>query len=190
MGRSYEAIIRVNSQSGKGGVAFLLEQDYGLKLPRKLQVEFSRAIQRVTDASEKDLSSTEIWQVFEEEYLNRDDRLYVADSDIELRKGEGGLRSLSINLGRLGKVARYEEAGNGPIDALSKLLTKIGEAEVEVVNYSEHAVGKGADAKAVAYVEVTAPNGQTLFGVGIHSSILTASLRAVVGACNRVAKLS
>lgn len=184
LGRSYEAVIRINSQSGKGGVAYVLEKDFGLVLPRNLQIEFSKAIQKITDTQEKELTPQEILNAFEREYLMRDRGMKLADPRVEL-SSQGEQRVLSASVAVDGTVKRITGMGNGPIDALMDALKKELGIDAEVLEYSEHSVGKGNKAEAVAYVQLSS-GGKTTFGVGRHSSILTASMDAVLSAIQRV----
>lgn len=184
IGRSYEAVIRINSQSGKGGVAYVLEKDYGLVLPRNLQIEFSKAIQKITDSQEKELSSHEILAAFEQEYLFKERKMKLADPRVDLTsRGEQRVLSASVVVG--GVVKRIVGEGNGPIDALMDALNKEMGLEAEVLEYSEHSIGKGNKAEAVAYVQLSS-SGHTTFGVGRHESILTASVEAVLSAVHRL----
>jgi 2-isopropylmalate synthase len=184
LGRSYEAVIRINSQSGKGGVAYVLEKDFGLILPRNLQVEFSKTIQKITDEKEKELTPQDILSAFEAEYLVRDRGMKLADPRVELGS-QGEQRVLSVSIVVDGVVKRITGLGNGPIDALMDALkTELG-FDAEVLEYSEHSVGKGNKAEAVAYVQLSS-NGEQTFGVGRHSSILTASMDAVLSALHRI----
>ena len=181
VGRTYEAVIRVNSQSGKGGVAYVLHDDRGLDLPRMLQVEFSSVVQRQAEASGGEVSPAQIWDAFSGEYLGRDEpyRLVTHRSST----GEDGRTTMDAVLRVRGSEQEVQGTGNGPIDALCDLLRAQG-VEVAVHDYVEHAVGGGADATAAAYVLV-AVGGRTLWGVGLHPSITTASLLAVLGGVNR-----
>jgi 2-isopropylmalate synthase len=174
-------VIRVNSQSGKGGIAFLLERDYGLVLPRRLQIEFSRVVQSVTDATGKELSSAEIWQLFEREYLaQRGGYEYRSHQLNTAQDGSDGER-LTVKLLCNGQGAVLAGRGNGPIDALIDALG----LRCDVLSYDEHSMGSGSDARAVAFVEITTPARLTLFGCGVHENIVTASLLAVLSAVNR-----
>lgn len=186
LGRSYEAVIRINSQSGKGGVAYVLEKDFGLILPRNLQVEFSKAVQKITDSQEKELTPQEILQAFEREYLLKERGLKLADPRVDLSSA-GDQRVLTASVVIDGVVKRITGQGNGPIDALMDALKKETGLEAEVVEYSEHSVGKGNKAEAVAYVQLSCA-GRTTFGVGRHDSILSASLDAVLSAVHRLHK--
>lgn len=185
IGRTYEAVIRINSQSGKGGVAYVMEQDFGLVLPRALQEEFSRVIQQITDTTEKELSPAEILSAFESEYLNEKTRtIALADPRVELDI-QDDRRSVTVSVSTEGKTRTISGVGNGPIDALVDALRCGCGIEAEVLDYHEHSVGKGADARAVAYVRA-AIDGQVSYGVGRHESILTASVMAVLCAVSRI----
>jgi 2-isopropylmalate synthase len=181
LGRTYESVIRVNSQSGKGGIAYLLERDYGLVLPRRLQIEFSRAVQQVTDATGKELSSAEIWSLFEGEYLNQDGAYQYRGHQLTTSEdGRDGER-LSVKLVCNKQGATLSGRGNGPIDALIDALG----LRCDVLSFEERSIGSGSDAKAVAFVEITTPSRVTLFGCGVHANIVSASLLAVLSAVNR-----
>ncbi len=185
LGRSYEAVIRINSQSGKGGVAYILEAEYGLVLPRAMQVEFSQVVQRMTDESGKELSPAEIHAAFEREYLTPETQaIQLGENNVEL-KAQGQQRELSTTLLVEGRSRRVSGVGNGPIDAFVDGLKRACDVDVDVVSYSEHSVGRGANAQAVAYVQITM-DGHTSFGVGKDSSILTASVGAVLSAVGRL----
>lgn len=181
LGRTYESIIRVNSQSGKGGVSYLLETEYDLRLPRRLQVEFSQAVQKVTDDSGKEVRAADIWAIFEKEYLTRKEPIeYVSHTLFD----EGGKQGVKIRVRRFGKEEQLEGFGNGPIDAAMAAL-KLG---IELRHYEEHSIGSGTDAKAVAFMEVADPeHAGDLFGVGIDANIITASYKAMISAANRAA---
>jgi len=182
LGRTYESIIRVNSQSGKGGVAYLLEQEYGLVMPRRLQIEFSPKVQALTDASGKEVTAPQIWQLFEDEYLAHEGREYdyrghhlVTASD----GSDGELLTLSLVKG--GRPLQLSGRGNGPIDALVHALA----LPFDLLSYEEKSIGKGSEARAAAFVEITTPSRVTLFGVGVHPNIITASILAVLSAVRR-----
>ena len=181
LGRTYESIIRVNSQSGKGGVSYLLETEYDLRLPRRLQVEFSQAVQKVTDDSGKEVRAADIWAIFEKEYLTRKEPIeYISHTLFD----ENGKQGVKIRVRRFGKEEQLEGSGNGPIDAAMAAL-KLG---IELRHYEEHSIGSGTDAKAVAFMEVADPeHAGDLFGVGIDANIITASYKAMISAANRVA---
>ena len=191
LGRSYEAVIRVNSQSGKGGVAYLLKADHNLDLPRRLQIEFSGVIQAKTDAEGGEVSSEQIWSVFSDEYLPSENptekwgRFELRGSRTE--SDFAGSVKLSVDLRDGDEVSRIDSEGNGPIDAFLKLLGAQGIA-VELFDYVEHTLSAGGDAKAAAYVDLNV-NGKRLWGVGIDSDISTASLKAIVSAVNRALRV-
>jgi len=188
LGRTYEAVIRINSQSGKGGIAYVMEQDHGLRLPRRLQIEFAQVIQALTDESEEEATSKQVFGAFEREYLLRSDPLELVDFEVHAAAAEApGPRVLTATVIWQGERKEIEGHGNGPIDAfLDALGTQFG-VDLRVSDYSEHSVGAGADAGAVAYVEVVTSAGGALFGVGQDPSIVAASLRAVASAVNRAA---
>ena len=186
LGRSYEAVIRINSQSGKGGIAYVLEQEYGLEIPRRLQIEFSKVVQRIADETGKELSPADIYAAFRAEYLDRSAPVDLIEHATEPRGPGGGGRVLSAVLDLNGKRTTVKGRGNGPIDAFVDALRQTGH-ELHVVDYREHAVSTGEDAQAASYVEAKTPDGRTLFGVGIDADIVTASLRALVSAANRAA---
>ncbi len=183
LGRSYEAVIRVNSQSGKGGVAWVIEQDKGLKLPKRLQADFSRHVQALADATSRELNAADIWGGFEATYLPRDgDRFVLRDYE---ESGSAGQRTF---IGRVlvdGEERSISGRGNGLISSVIAALADTTGPNLEVVDYNEHAIGHGADAQAVAYVEARTADGRIVFGVGIDTDIATASVRAVLSAANR-----
>ncbi|WP_372397277.1 2-isopropylmalate synthase [Azospirillum sp. HJ39] len=184
LGRSYEAVIRINSQSGKGGIAYVLEKDYGLQIPRRLQIEFSKVVQRVADESGKELSPADIHAAFKTEYLDADSPLELVEHSTEPRGPNSGARVMSVVMRRNGEIVTTKGKGNGPIDAFLDALRQGCGTDLHVVDYREHAIGAGEDAQACAYVEVKSGE-RTLFGVGIDADIVTASLRALVSAANR-----
>jgi 2-isopropylmalate synthase len=181
-GRSYEAIIRVNSQSGKGGVAYLIDTEHGLDLPKRLQVEFSKQIQTITEGSGTEIKPGEIWDVFEGTYLPDDATIRLLSSEVTTGSGR---TTVFCQMIVDGKHMTVKGEGNGPIDALcAGLKTELG-ISFEVRDYSEHALTGGSAASAVAYVEAADEQGVTWWGVGMDSSILDASLQAVISAANR-----
>ncbi|MCK5623451.1 MAG: 2-isopropylmalate synthase [Alphaproteobacteria bacterium] len=185
VGRSYEAVIRVNSQSGKGGIAYLLEQDYGLVLPRRLQIEFSPVVQAVADRTGKELSPADIRAAFEAEYLKQSSPYDVVDYRTLPDRRVRGQRNITATVKVNGVEQEISGAGNGPVDAFLDALGQIGSNEIRLVDYREHAIGHGADATAAAYVEVEVNGGGTLFGAGTDTNIVMASLRAITSAVNR-----
>jgi len=182
LGRTYEAIIRVNSQSGKGGVAYLLDTNYGYDLPRNVQIEFSRIVQAKVEATGGELSSAEIWQIFQTEYLETTGPFRLVDHHVSDDVG-GGTCTISGHLAAGDELRAFDGSGNGPIDAFVHALRDL-EFELEVHGYHEHAIGDGADASAVAYIEATVGR-RDLVGIGRHANIVTASLYAIVNALNR-----
>ena len=188
LGRTYEAVIRINSQSGKGGIAYVMEQDHGLRLPRRLQVEFAQVIQAATEATEEEATSKQIYGAFEREYLLSSAPLELIDHEVHAAEaGAPGPRSLSATIVWQGERRQIQGYGNGPIDAFVHALETSCGVDLRVSDYSEHSVGSGADASAVAYVEVVTQDGSALFGVGHDASIAAASLKAVASAVNRAA---
>ncbi|MGH9082161.1 MAG: 2-isopropylmalate synthase [Acidimicrobiales bacterium] len=181
-GRTYEAIIRVNSQSGKGGVAYVMDTEHGLDLPRRLQVEFSKKVQAVTERTGTEIRPAEIWEVFTGTYLPGETGLRLLSSEVSTG---GGRTTVVAQLLADGRHVTVRGEGNGPIDALvAGLAGELG-VDFEVRDYHEHALTSGSGASAVAYVEAGGPEGATWWGVGMDSSILDASLAAVVSAANR-----
>jgi 2-isopropylmalate synthase len=185
LGRSYEAIIRINSQSGKGGVAYLLKTDHGLDLPRLLQVEFSAIVQEMTDRTGKEATAADIWRLFTATYL--DPEAPVALVDYALLPAASG-RRLEATIRRDGVESRIAGHGNGPIDAFIDALRRGCDIDLALVDYREHAVSAGSSATAAAYAQIRAPGGGTLFGVGCDDNIVTASLHALASAASRLAK--
>lgn len=183
LGRSYEAVIRVNSQSGKGGVAWVIEQDKGLKLPKRLQADFSRHVQAYADETSRELNAVDIWQLFERTYLpHADDRVELRDYE------ESGTAGQRVFIGRVaidGEERSISGRGNGLISGVIAAIAESTGPTLDVVDYNEHAIGHGADAQAAAYVECRTAAGKTVFGVGMDTDIATASVRAVLSAANR-----
>ena len=182
LGRSYDAVIRVNSQSGKGGMAYLLEQEYGLELPRRLQIEFSRVVQKHADATGREVAASDIHALFSREYFEQGDAAYRYVSHRLVENSEGAER---VQIDTTVQHNRVTEArhggGNGPIDAFVNALG----LDIRLMDYHEHSIGSGADARAACYVELRLANGPTLFGAAIDSNIVTASFKAVLSAVNR-----
>lgn len=190
VGRSYDAVIRINSQSGKGGIAYVLETDYGITLPRRLQIEFSKVIQEVSDKEGIELRSDRIWDLFVKEYLEQDGELDFIEHTTIPDVTNRDLRILNARMVRNGQETEIEGSGTGPIDAYMAALSKAIGIDMDVVDYREHSSGGGGKAAdAVAYVEIRAGE-QTLFGVGRDKNIVAASLKAVTSAANRVLKQS
>ena len=183
LGRSYEAVIRVNSQSGKGGVAYVMKTEHGFDLPRRLQVEFSKTIQHITEDSGTEISPVVMWDAFQAEYLVDEPRFKL--SSHELRSDSDGRTSITAQLVIDGQATTVVGEGNGPIDAFVRALRAGIGATLDVVDYAEHAMGQGSEATAVAYVETSSPGHGVLWGVGTDHNIITASLRAVLNAHER-----
>jgi 2-isopropylmalate synthase len=184
LGRSYEAVIRVNSQSGKGGIAYLMEAEHGAMMPRRLQIEFSSLVQEVTDASGKEVTAEDLWAIFEREYLSATTPYgYVSHHLIEDSTRDEVELSTEVLDGA--SKQRLAGRGNGPIDAFVSALQKLSHQKITVMDYHEHAIGAGADAKAITYVELRVDGGKALYGVGMDSNIVTASLKAILSGVNR-----
>ena len=182
VGRTYESVIRVNSQSGKGGVAFLLERDYGIALPRRLQIEFSQAVQKVTDASGTEMTSEEIWALFRQEYLQARAPFEYISHHLSEDPARPNVQSIQVRLRVNGEERQLEGSGNGPLDAFVHALG----VPFNIQGYEERAIGQGSDARAVAFVEVGGGGMQgSCFGIALHVNIVTASLLAVLSAVNR-----
>ncbi len=182
LGRTYESVIRVNSQSGKGGIAYLMERDYGIAMPRRLQIEFSQAVQAVTDATGKELLSEQIWSMFQREYLQQEGGVYsYVSHQLTTLRQHPEVQKLSLRLRCNGQGTLLTGEGNGPIDALVDALG----FRFDVLSFEEHSIGTGSNARAMSCVEITTPARATLFGVGMHENIVTASLLAVLSAVNR-----
>ncbi len=185
LGRTYDAIIRVNSQSGKGGVAYLLERDYGLSLPRLLQVEFSQVIQAITDSTGKELSSMSIKEEFDRTYLDGNGPVRYEDHELTHVRGQSDVESIEAALKLDDQPLQVRGSGNGPVDALMKALREELGIDAHVMSYVEHAVSTGEDSKAVAYMQLRFGWDQSAFGVGVHPNIVTAALKAILSAVNR-----
>lgn len=186
VGRTYEAVIRVNSQSGKGGVAYIMKTDHGLALPRRLQIEFSQAVQQITDGEGGEVTPKEMWDAFADEYLTPILPLERIRQKVTAAETDGGTDSITAVVKVNGVEQEISGSGNGPLAAFVDAIAAVG-YEVEVLDYSEHALSAGDDAQAAAYVEC-AIGDRIVWGVGIATSITTASLRAVVSAVNRAAR--
>jgi 2-isopropylmalate synthase len=185
VGRDYEAVIRINSQSGKGGIAYILRADHGLDLPRPLQIEFSRIAQVQMDRDGKELTGEDLWSLFSKTYLLRDAPVeLVSQQMFPTARGERTL-SATLKTADGGKMT-IEGAGNGPIDAFVDALKRAYGVEFSFLDYHEHAVGRGANATAACYVELQDPSGAIIHGVGIDANIVMASLKAVLSGVLRV----
>jgi 2-isopropylmalate synthase len=183
LGRSYEAVIRVNSQSGKGGFAWVIEQDQGLKLPKRMQAHFSRHVQELADELGRELVAGDIWDVFQRTYRVNDPQHFQL-LDWDEAKGPDGVRIFAGKIGVDGKEQSVSGRGNGLISSVVATLADSFGVNLSVKDYSEHALAAGSDARAAAYVECTGPDGQIIWGVGVDEDVATASVRAVLSAAN------
>ena len=182
VGRTYEAVIRVNSQSGKGGIAYIMEYEHGFALPRRLQIEFSRHIQAVTEDTGTEISPTDLWTEFTQNYLPEDSGLALRS--YEMATDDDEVSVITAQLVVDDEPVTVTGRGNGPIAAFVHGMVEGLGIELDVVDYHEHSMGSGADATAVAYVESIDGGGTTRWGVGVHPNIITASLRAVLAAAH------
>ena len=179
VGRSYEAVIRVNSQSGKGGVAYVLKSEHHLDLPRRMQIEFSRVVQQIADGEGGEISGARIWSLFQDTYLERTGPLRV----LSFTTASGETDQIEVTVEYVGQTHTLTGEGNGPIAAFVHALGQL-DIDARVLDYAEHATGAGEDSQAASYLEV-AVGGTVLWGCGVHPSIVTSSLRALVSAVNR-----
>ena len=184
LGRNYEAVVRINSQSGKGGVAFLLEKDHGVSLPRRLQISLSQKIQKLADESGKEISSSQIWDIFEENYLIPINNFsYIK----HLSSSKEDNHSLELTMKMNNKETTIQGSGNGPIDSfINGLSNKVG-VEIKVADYHQSAISSGSDAKAAAYIELE-KDGKTFWGVGIHPNTTRASFDAIIVGLSKLLK--
>ena len=187
VGRSYEAVIRINSQSGKGGVAYLLEKDHGLSMPRRLQIEFSQVIQKIADDSGKEISPSNVWEKFQSTYLNDSGAYEFIEHNINSKANKDGTQSDEIIIGLKfnSQHISIEGMGNGPIDAMINAVKNHFNMDITISDYHQHAISSGSDAKAVAYSELSL-NGQSMWGVGIHQNTVIAGLQSVISGLNRL----
>jgi 2-isopropylmalate synthase len=190
VGRSYEAVIRVNSQSGKGGVAYVMKTEHGFDLPRRLQIEFSRTIQHITEDSGTEISPGVMWDAFQAEYIPTEPRFRLRSHELHTRTGdEGGNTTIQAQLEFDGEAHSIRGEGDGPVEAfVAALVVEFGDrvgGSFDVLDYAEHAIGKGANAQAAAYVETVSGSGAIKWGLGTDPNITTASLRAVLSAFER-----
>jgi 2-isopropylmalate synthase len=186
VGRTYEAVIRVNSQSGKGGVAYIMKSEHNLDLPRRLQIEFSKVVQAHTDADGGEVSPSRLWEIFQFDYLEPDAPMRLVS--VATTSTEDGLTSLAAEVVTNGAIQTITGEGNGPVSAFVDAISTL-DHHVRVLDYTEHALSAGGDALAAAYVECEVGEGedsQVVWGVGMDANIVTASLKAVTSAINRV----
>lgn len=181
IGRDYEAVIRVNSQSGKGGITFLLEQEYGISLPRRMQIEFSQVVQRETDRLGLEMTAAQIHQLLETEYLQARSPYTLKGHRLQEENGDS---SVELKIQVDGQEQHWKGSGKGPLEALVSSLP----VSVEIMDYHEHAIGAGASAKAASYIEIRLDGQRPLHGIGIDENITTASFRALFSALNRAVK--
>lgn len=185
VGRSYEAVIRVNSQSGKGGVAFIMEHDHGLELPRRQQIEFSQVIQGLSESSGGEIDSDAIWKAYSEEFLAARTPIDFVSHSSHAESSDLEKRELKATIRVEGRETELQGVGNGPIDAFVNALKLAFNVDFRVVDYHQHAISKGADAQSACYVEIQAGSAETRYGAAINSNIVFASLQAVCSAFNR-----
>ncbi len=186
VGRTYEAIIRINSQSGKGGIAYILQEDYGLNLPRNLQIEFREIVQKITDEEGKELPSKRIYDTFMDIYVHqREGRIKFVEHHSYPDSAQKGARVVEAKILDNGVETTIEGRGTGPIDAFVDALSKHIGVEMSVADYSEHSMHRGSNAAAICYMEMEHPGGR-IFGAGVNTNISAASLEAVVSAANRL----
>ena len=189
VGRSYEAVIRINSQSGKGGVAYLLEKDHGLSMPRRLQIEFSQVIQKIADESGKEISPSDVWDNFQTTYLNESGSYEFVDHNINSKANKDGSQTdeIEINLKVNDEIISITGTGNGPIDAMVNSIKDYLKLDIKISDYHQHAISAGSDAKAVAYSELLL-NEKSVWGVGIHQNTVIAGFESVISGLNRLSK--
>ena len=185
LGRSYEAVIRINSQSGKGGIAYILEKEHGIELPRRLQIEFSKVVQAIADGEGVELAADMLWDAFQSEYLEGNGRYgFVSHSASADQAEQDVVAKITVD-GNLKTILGH---GNGPVDGFVDAIRKESGLNFDVADYREHAIGMGANAAAIAYVELRLADGSSLFGVGVDKNIVVASLKAVISGVNRALK--
>lgn len=183
LNRSYDAVVRVNSQSGKGGVSFLLQQYAGFELPRRLQIEFSKIVKTVSDTAGKEINGADIFSLFEQEYLQNNGPYQFHSSKVG---DENGMVQMQINSRYQGQSVTLTGQGNGPIDAAAKALAAHTGQPISIVDYQEHSLGRGSDVAAVCYVEMKINGGPAVFGVGQDKNITTAAIKALMSGVNRL----
>jgi len=185
LGRTYEAVIRVNSQSGKGGVAFIMERDHGLELPRRMQIEFSKVVQQISEQTGKEVDSESIRVAFDSEFIQSTEPLRFIKHTSSEDANDDSLRSLTATIEYAGKQMQISGQGNGPVDAFVQAITNSFGVDFRVVDYHQHATGAGADAQSACYFEIQVGKGETRYGAALNSNIVSASLLAVCSAFNR-----
>lgn len=190
LNRSYDAVVRVNSQSGKGGVSYLLQQAEGLELPRRLQIEFSSIIQKMSDATGKEVKSEDIVRIFKQEYLNCHEPYEMTDCQVVGNQNDQLAMDITICDVHANNTTHIKAVGNGPIDAAVHAIRKYLNIDIEVVDYHEHAMGEGSDVAAVAYVELKVGGCKPVFGVGQDTNIISSAIKALVNGVNRAIAIS
>ncbi|MES2676522.1 MAG: 2-isopropylmalate synthase [Pseudomonadota bacterium] len=188
LNRSYDAVVRVNSQSGKGGVSFLLEQEAGLQLPRRLQIEFSGVVQKISDTTGKEVKSADILKIFEQEYLSINTPFTYQSSKMRNDEDNQHQVDILIHAQHHNKLVEINGKGNGPIDAASHAFSQFIGKDISVIDYSEHAIGEGSDVAAVCYVELKINHNKPVYGIGRDSNIVTAAIKALINGVNRQAR--
>ena len=184
LGRNYEAVVRINSQSGKGGVAFLLEKDHGISLPRRLQISLSQKIQKLADESGKEISSTQIWEIFEENYLTPKNNFSYVEHESSSKED---IHSLTLKMNMRDSIKTISGTGNGPIDSFINGLSSDVGMPIKVADYHQTAISSGSDAKAAAYIELE-KDSETFWGVGIHPNTTRASFDAIIVGLSKMLK--
>jgi 2-isopropylmalate synthase len=185
VGRSYEAVIRVNSQSGKGGISYLLQSEYGVDLPRRMQIEFSQVVQQVMDTIGKEMTADDIWNIFDREYVSKVAPYQYVGHKLAEDSSKPEAVEVHAEVVIDGSTHKAKGTGNGPIDAFVAAIAGELHAPVKVMDYHEHSIGQGANATAITYIEMRVGDGPTLHGVGMDSNIVTASFKAILSGLNR-----
>jgi 2-isopropylmalate synthase len=188
LGRDYQSVIRVNSQSGKGGVAYIMDREFGFKLPKAMHPEFGAIIQRVTDETGDELTPQQVLEVFEQEYLERVYPYKLRECHIHMDTDEQSVSDTIVQatVGMNGETIAFEGKGNGPIDAFVKGLNQHSDLRFTLETYDEHDIDHRSDSRAVAYISIKTTSGRRTFGVGLDSNISVASIRAILSALNRL----
>jgi 2-isopropylmalate synthase len=181
--------MRVNAQSGKGGVSFLLQQEAGLQLPRRLQIEFSGAVQKVSDSTGKEVKASDIVKIFNDEYLSVTTPITYQSSKFS-EQDDTHQVDIVIHAQHQDKTVQISGSGNGPIDAAAHAISQFIDGEVSVIDYHEHSVGEGSDVAAVTYVEIKVKNGKPVYGVGQDRNIITSAVKALINGVNRSGAVS
>jgi 2-isopropylmalate synthase len=191
VGRTYEAIIRINSQSGKGGVAYVLETEYGIAMPKAMHVEFGKVINDIADQHGAELTPEQIWQTFVQTYLHSTHPFQLETFRTEAKPGEGDSSTVACvaRVAVNGEPFEVQASGNGPISAFVNAVKEELVADFNIVSYAEHSLGEGSRAEAIAYIQIRTPSGATFFGAATDTNIELASIKAVLGALNRAVKI-